>query len=171
MDLQQKAKETEANEAQPTIDLTNKTLNELQELEETIAKTLNNAPVKLDGESEILANLEAVRVKIQDIKATDLTQQAHTLTDAPFAQQLDFICTAPEDNWKELLEIVLPGACPKHWANKRKAYDPDWQAKASKKAQKRKQARKAYAKNGRSVYPSKKHNNNGTYNGLGLSPA
>lgn len=104
-------------------------------------------------------------------QATDLTQQAQALINAPHADQCDFICTAPEEVWEEVLQIIFEGADPAWWARKRNNYDPDWQAKAAKKKEKRAKQRKAYTRNGRSVYPSKTNNNNGTYNVLELAPA
>lgn len=149
-------------QAEATIDLSNKTLSELKELEKIIVSTLNNAPVKLDGENEIKANLEAVRTEIYKMEATDLTQQAAALVDAKWSKQYDFICQAPEGEWRELLEIIFEGADPTMWERKRASYKSDWQTKATKKAQKRKKNRQRYAKNGGSVYSLKRDRLNGT---------
>jgi hypothetical protein len=100
--------------------------------------------IKLDDEFDVVSDTEA-----------------QTLINAPYADQYNFICTAPEGVWQEVLKIVFGDACPKYWANKRANYNPDWQAKAAKKQAKRAKQRKAYARNGRSAYPSKKDRLNG----------
>jgi hypothetical protein len=123
-------------------------------------------------ESENIKSVEVKRINSEVWTLYDkLNDEAEALIDAPYAQQYDFICQAPQDKWETVLQIIFEGADPEWWANKRESYDPNWQAKASKKAQKRKKAHKAYCVNGPSVYPLKKHKLNGTTVGLELAPA
>jgi hypothetical protein len=102
-------------------------------------------------------------------QATDLTAQATALIDAKYDDQYDFICQAPADSWRAVLEIIIPGACPILWERRRASYDPDHRVKTAAKIAKRKARRKSRQKNGGSVYPSKKAKLNGTMAGLPLA--
>ena len=75
-------------------------------------------------------------------------RQARTLTNAPSLEQYRFICELPEAVWREVLEIILPGADPVIWERNRNNYKPDTIAKMQANIDRKRKNRKRYAKNG-----------------------
>jgi hypothetical protein len=116
---------------------------------------------------------QAIASKVRDSRkgnypSVDLTTQATALIDAKYDDQYDFICQAPEGEWRAVLEIIFEGADPVLWERRRESYDPNHRAKTAAKSAKRKARRKSRQKNGGSVY-SKNQKLNGTMAGLPLA--
>ena len=130
-------------------------VNNLQSKIKTLTGDID--PLHVEKRKELRAELgelyEIALKRFNDEQAKVELGKTLTLT-----EQRTQILTAPESEWRKVLELHHPGADQVLWARQRASYSPEAEAKAAARIEKRKKSRKAYARNGRTLYPKQDNN-------------